>query len=346
MLNNQNAQLILPPDVSEPNQSASATGFPEIDFALELMQAQAAGNFKLVAGDMRKFKGWMDQLALAFERYAAENNRIVNGQIEFPTPGASDPTGNIKVSYVELLVPESGAGTTTTPFKIAHGYGDGTQGQQPRGWFQMANSEGGSGVRLYDSILSSSNPSAYNATAAATCTATAATTVTATAGAVSWVNTGVLAGDQIKLTGSVTVGAATASSTSGSSSVPLSGAPTTTPVVGWWMRLTAIGSDTTLHRIDAWDSATNTLTVSPGYLSTNGAVTWAMYAIDQEWRDITVVTAGPPDVLTLSSTNGTEIPAGTTLCDYIIRRPPDATYAWVRAIGGGVVPFETTVCFF
>ncbi len=344
MLNNQSPQLFLPPETSEPNESTTSTGYPEIDGALELIQAQTIANFKRVSGDAQKFRAWMEQIALSVERYSAENNRVVNGQIEFPTPFVTEQTGNIKCSYIPLVIPTAGAGNVRNPFRVPHNYGDGINGQAPRGWFQMAASDGGVGVRVIDQICESllGGDPLFGFNAPPTATITAATTITAAAGVFTWVNTGILAGDQIKL--STPLASPNATTVAGSTSVQLAGAPAFTPQEGWFFRVTAVLADTSCHRIESFDATTNVLTVSPPYYVAGGPNAAAIYAGDQEWRAINTVTAGPPDVLTLDSP-GTEIPVGTAGCEYVIRRPADATYIWVRC-GTGSSPFETTLCCF
>lgn len=348
MLNNQCAQLILPPEVSEPNEDSASTGDPNVDFVLDMIQEQVANNFRRVASDMRGVRQWAEMLASAFERYAADNNRVVNGQIEFPTPGSIDPTGNIKCSYVDLNIPTTGVGyNVLSPFAVVHGYGDGVQGQPPRGWFQMANSNGAFGARMYDQILSSAYNIVYGVTAdtAATTTVTSTTTITGTAG--TWITAGVQAGDLIKLSSATAGGLAAGvngTCSAGSREITLSAAPAVTPVAGWMVRF--VGADNGLRQVLSYNPSTLVLTVGTPYPVALAAVAGTWYPVENSWLEITSLTA---TVLTLASP-GTLLPTVATWAagtfDYTIRRPPDSTYAWVRVLNTTSVPFETTVCFF
>lgn len=340
----------------EPNVDGVSTGIPEVDEALFILQDQNRANFGRVARDINGLASVVNLLAEAFVRYASEQNRVTNGLIEFPTQfstsaevAAGEHTGNIKVSYVQLMyAPSPGGGAGDTPaIQIKHGYGDGIQGQTPRGWFQMANSFAAASTRFLDQIICSRSPSPITSPGYTSADVTAATTVIGRPGAAAgtWVVNGVLAGDQIKLiAGAGIVGAGTATVSANSTAVTGTLSTFTTQgKEGWYFRWTGGGvADTGWHVVDTITSNT-VMTVVPAFIAAVAGGAYEFLPYDRTWIDISTVTPGAPDTLTLASP-GTEIPVGTTTCEYVIRRPMTDTYATLRYLGSQFT--ETTIAFY
>lgn len=341
--NNEVPQLLLPPDLEDPNTDLQTTGNPDLDDALAYLFQQIQFNTKQAHDNVSELADVLRTLGASFERYGANVNRILNGQIEFPTPYATEHTGNLKISYVQVVTYGTGNGVA---LQIPHGYGDGTQGQIPRGWFQMASSASSSATasgRFLDQLLGSASASPIVAGYTGA-DATSATTITGRPGATAngWVGNDIRAGDQIKLSKNI-AGAGTIASSAGSTTITGTGSAFTTAAkVGWLIRMTA-GTDQTWHRIDSITSATS-LEVTPKFVAADAGRAYEFLKFDRTWVDISAVNGGgPPDTLTLASP-GTEVDTGVNNYDYVIRRPMDATYATIRYIGSGFV--ETTIAFF
>jgi len=344
-------QFLIPPPIPSPNLYPVMTGDPAVDEILGQLQEQNAYNWQQLDATLQAYQMWLANMAAMIWRYGDSTNAVINGQIEFPTPSATEHSGNIKVSYVQVVYDAPGAPGDTGAIQIRHGYGDGTAGQIPRGWFQMAQglvTAGAGSGKFIDQILAS-NTESPNVGGYPSLTVTAATTLTGT-GAFNngWVGNDIRVGDEVKVIDLIAAPPGTVSCATGTGTVVGAGGTLFTSLkTGWLIRSMAAGSaDRSWHVIDAIDSDT-AMTITP--LVVGGWAAGSAYevlAFDRTWKTISAVTLGAPgnpDELTLSGT-GTEVPVGAALCDYTIRRPMTDTFAWIRMIGAG--PIETTLAFY
>lgn len=152
---------------------------------------------------------WMEQYGILFNLMGVATGETVNGLIEFPTPFADEPTGNIRASYVLWDVPIAEMNDTSPPFaterpaiEVAHEFGD-----IPRLWSVAQRHAVNTTVWFLDQILSSdlnmplTDPTAGYSSAAVD--AVSATTITGEPGGTTngWTDNGVLKGDEIYLAG-------------------------------------------------------------------------------------------------------------------------------------------------
>lgn len=340
--NDQIPPLILPPQIESGNADGVTTGIPELDEAIEYLSRQAKANSDRTDSNLQKIADAVGQIGASFERYGSSVNRVVNGQIEFPTPYATEHTGNIKCTFVNVTTQGNGGGNWMA---IPHGYGDGVQGQIPRGWFQISNSFASSSARFLDQLCTSIDASPFYSTVSYSgCTITSATSITGTpAGANGWRYQGVQAGDQFKAFKAQT-GTGTINPVTGDTTVTGTGTLFTTEAkVGWLVRMTGAAKDIVWRRIESITSDTS-MVVAPAFFQTEGAArNIEFFTFDRTWCDISAITTGASDVLTLNGT-GSEVASGTIGCDYVIRRPADSTYIYVRYKGSN--PTETTLAVF
>jgi hypothetical protein len=318
-------------------------------YYFEQMHGRNVENLATMEKNLSMYVDWFAGLAEDFLRYNERNSAVINGQVEFPTQYATEHSGNLKVSYATVIFDPSWQVGTYQWIPIKHNYGDGTRGQRPRGWFLMANSESGVASRWLDQIISSSVTAGYTA-AGATATWTNATTLTAAAALNGWVNNFVSVGDEVKWQAPVTYAAGAGPyvdfNTNPNRVSMVGGTFPANLKAGWFFKFNAGADQTERTIIEVLDS-TNII-VAPGYLANiNFPGPGAPYShdicyFDTNWRRITSITGGAADVVTVESP-GTDCPTGVA-GQYVIRRPADETYAYVRYLGPDWT--ETTFAFY
>lgn len=301
-----------------------------------------------------KLARWLRETVDELYQRETDIDSIVNGQIEFPaTPdrvtSTSGPNINCIFRTFNFGQPNLGANGVTAAVEIAHGLD-----RIPRGWFVAQTQSAGrftvSADVVLDQILCNTfeRPFGLGYTSA---TVTAARTITGAPGAAGrWVNNQVFAGDQIMLSANI-AGAATANNAAGSDIVTRpAGDWNTEERLNWWFRFTA-GTENNWHQVTLIDAKDpKRMRVQPVFKQAHVAGAYQIRAWDQQWRNIKTVNlgAGPPaDSLTLVANKpGTEVPVGTALCEYVIRRPANDRTLWVRVMQQSPDPVVLTLCIF
>lgn len=294
---------------------------------------------------MRSFSEVFRRMSDALGRRARDLDFVVNGGIDFPTPGegqATEHTGNIRAVYKDvILTADELSGTTNADgcgIYIPHDYGE-----KPKGWLLAGMS---SPVSLSWAITDMVVNGATAATAGPVdsgnywndVTVTSPTLIDGNTGVGSdgWTANDVVAGDEIQLWNTF-ISAAGDTATAGAGSATVTGSGTTfltDAKARWYFRFTA-GTDTGWNLIASVDSDTQ-ITVAKPYQAAHAGLAFQIMSRDQEWRLIESVTPGAPERLTLAS--GTEVTTGAggagnwDAGQYVIRRPMTDTYAWFRVL--------------
>jgi hypothetical protein len=294
----------------------------------------------------KKLARWLRDTVDQLYQRETDIDSIVNGQIEFPaTPDRSSSTSgpNIRCSFrtFNLAQPAKKPAKkgVTAVVEIAHGLD-----RVPRGWFVAQPQTPGV---VLDQILCNYLEAPF-VPGYTSVTVTAARTITgAPAIAGGWVNNQVFGGDQIMVSANI-AGVATANNAVGSDIVTRpAGDWNTEERLGWWFRFTA-GTEDNWHQVTLIDGKDpKRMRVRPIFQQAHVAGAYEIRAWDQQWRNIKTVNAGAPNTLTLVANKpGTEVPVGTTGCEYVIRRPANERTLWLRVMQQSPEMVVLTLCIF